>query len=103
MIHGTPFWLTLLSSTAVRHVSEVLNVRARKHQQPSRDCPLAGLWRRLRSARAELTTRWLNEIAARVSIERHRLFLGEELLDHVPLLIDISTARAEQTSIPRVK
>jgi signal transduction histidine kinase len=53
------------------------------------DCPLAAvLASRLRSARAELTTRWLERIAARVAIERDRVFPGDELLDHIPLLID---------------
>ena len=55
----------------------------------SRDCPLAGaLANRLRAAREELTRRWLERIAARVSIGRDRVFPGEELLDHIPLLID---------------
>jgi signal transduction histidine kinase len=39
-------------------------------------------------ARADLTTRWLERISARVSIGRNRVFPGEELLDHIPLLID---------------
>ena len=55
----------------------------------SRDCPLAAaLANRLRSAREELTKRWLDRIAARVSIGLDRVFPGEELLDHIPLLID---------------
>lgn len=67
----------------------VANVPAHKSQDLSRDCPLAGaLASRLRSARAELTARWLERIAARVSIGRDRVFPGEELLDHIPLLID---------------
>lgn len=53
------------------------------------ECPLAAaLASRLRSARDELTTRWLERIAARVAIERDRVFPGEELLDHIPILID---------------
>ena len=64
-------------------------VPGQKSEDLSRDCPLAGaLASRLRSARAELTTRWLERIAARVSIGRNRVFPGEELLDHIPLLID---------------
>ena len=52
-------------------------------------CPLAGvLAERLRSARVELTTRWLERIAARVATDKNRLFPSDELLDHVPLLID---------------
>lgn len=55
----------------------------------SPDCPLAGvLSARLRGAREELTTRWLERIAARVSIDANRVFPSEQLLDHVPLLID---------------
>lgn len=65
------------------------NVPARDRQDPSSDCPLAAaLASRLRSERAELTRRWLERIAARVSIGRDRVFPGEELLDHIPLLID---------------
>lgn len=52
-------------------------------------CPLARpLAQRLRAARAELTTRWLERIVARVTVERNRVFPSNELLDHVPLLID---------------
>lgn len=55
----------------------------------SPDCPLAGvLATRLRGAREELTTRWLERIAARVSIDANRVFPSEQLLNHVPLLID---------------
>ena len=62
---------------------------AQEQQELTSDCPLAvALAARLRAARAELTTRWLDRIAARVAIERNRVFPGEELLDHIPLLID---------------
>jgi signal transduction histidine kinase len=55
----------------------------------SADCPLAGaLSRRLRAAREEVTGRWLERISARVSIDANRVFPTEELLDHIPLLID---------------
>jgi signal transduction histidine kinase len=55
----------------------------------SADCPLAGiLSARLRSARGELTARWLERIAARVSIDPNHVFPTEDLLNHVPLLID---------------
>lgn len=55
----------------------------------SADCPLAGvLSARLRSARDELTTRWLDRISARVSIEANRVFPTQDLLNHVPLLVD---------------
>ena len=53
------------------------------------DCPLAGvLADRLRLARHELTARWLDRIAHRVSIDVNRVFPTDDLLDHVPLLID---------------
>jgi signal transduction histidine kinase len=43
---------------------------------------------RLRAAHTELTARWLERISARVSLEPNRLFPSDDLLDHVPLLID---------------
>ncbi len=57
--------------------------------QTARDCPLAAaLATRLRASRLELTSRWLERIVERVSIDPNRLFPTDELLDHVPLLID---------------
>ena len=54
-----------------------------------RPCPLAPqLAARMRAARDELTTRWLDRIAARVSMRREEVFPTDALLDHVPLLID---------------
>lgn len=43
---------------------------------------------RLRQAKTELTTRWLERISERVSISPERIFPTEELLDHAPRLID---------------
>ena len=55
----------------------------------SADCPLASvLASRLRDEREDLTRRWLDRIAARVSIDASRVFPTADLLDHVPLLID---------------
>ena len=52
-------------------------------------CPLASpLAQRLRDSRGELTTRWLERIVARVAVERNRVFPSDDLLDHVPLLIE---------------
>src|SRR5688572_28023229 len=52
-------------------------------------CPVAAeLTDKIREARRELTTRWLDRIAARVSIDKNRVFPSEELLDHVPILIE---------------
>lgn len=53
------------------------------------DCPLALTFgTALRASRHELTTRWLDRILARASLEPNRVFPTEELLDHVPLLLD---------------
>jgi signal transduction histidine kinase len=52
-------------------------------------CRLAGaLAERIRAAREELTRRWLERIAARVELHPNRVFPTDELLDHVPLLMD---------------
>jgi signal transduction histidine kinase len=54
----------------------------------SRECPLADvLADRLRESRRELASRWLDRIAARVSLDENKIFPSHELLDHVPLLI----------------
>ncbi len=56
---------------------------------PPAECTLAtALADKLRVGRDDLTHRWLDRIAARVNIEANRIFPTEELLDHVPLLID---------------
>jgi len=53
------------------------------------DCPFAAtLATRLRGSRDDLTKRWLDRISARVRLHPNRVFPSEELLDHVPLLID---------------
>ncbi|HYJ78190.1 MAG TPA: RsbRD N-terminal domain-containing protein, partial [Longimicrobiaceae bacterium] len=53
------------------------------------NCRLAGaLAARMRDAREELTRRWLDRISARVEIEPNRVFPTDDLLDHVPLLMD---------------
>jgi nitrogen-specific signal transduction histidine kinase len=53
------------------------------------DCPLAGaLAARLREARLELTAKWLERISARVATDPNHIFPSQDLLDHVPLLID---------------
>lgn len=53
------------------------------------DCPLAAtLAGRLRAERDALTTRWLERIAARVALDPQRVFPTDDLLDHVPLLLD---------------
>lgn len=53
------------------------------------ECPLASeLAAQLRAARADVTRRWLDRISARVTLEVNRVFPTDELLDHVPILID---------------
>ncbi len=53
------------------------------------NCQLASaLADRLRNAREELARRWLERIAARVDLDANLVFPTEELLDHVPLLMD---------------
>ncbi|MDQ3997594.1 MAG: sensor histidine kinase, partial [Gemmatimonadota bacterium] len=42
----------------------------------------------LREAREELVRRWLDRITARVAVNPNRIFPTEELLNHVPILID---------------
>ena len=42
----------------------------------------------LRDAREELVRRWLDRIIARVSVTPNRIFPTEELLNHVPILIE---------------
>jgi signal transduction histidine kinase len=64
--------------------------RAESYSPDATDrCPLARpLAQRLRDSRGQLTTRWLERIVARVAVERNRVFPSDDLLDHVPLLID---------------
>lgn len=51
-------------------------------------CPLAiELAQRIRDNHAELTRRWLDRIAARVSLEPNRVFPSDQLLDHVHILM----------------
>ena len=42
----------------------------------------------LRANRREIVARWLDRISARVSLDDNRVFPTDELLNHVPLLID---------------
>ena len=54
----------------------------------TRECPLADvLAERLRDSRRDLAARWLDRISARVSLDANKIFPSNELLDHVPLLI----------------
>jgi signal transduction histidine kinase len=53
------------------------------------NCRLAaGLAARMRASREDLTRRWLERIVARVEIDPNRVFPTDELLDHVPMLVD---------------
>jgi signal transduction histidine kinase len=52
-------------------------------------CPLATiLAARQRAARTELTARWLERIIERVTVDPNRVFPTDDLLDHMPLLIE---------------
>ncbi|MGZ8379216.1 MAG: ATP-binding protein [Gemmatirosa sp.] len=52
-------------------------------------CPLApALAESIRGARETLTHRWLERITARVTLDPNLVFPTDDLLDHVPLLID---------------
>ena len=60
------------------------------------ECVIAGaLATRLRDAREDLTRQWLERINDRVSLVPDRIFPSDELLDHVPLLIDGIAAYVE--------
>jgi signal transduction histidine kinase len=53
------------------------------------NCKLAeALASRLSAAREELTQRWLERIAARVELDPNRVFPTDDLLDHVPILVE---------------
>ena len=53
------------------------------------DTALAGaLAEHLREHRTDLVARWLERISARVGLSPRRIFPADELLNHVPLLID---------------
>jgi signal transduction histidine kinase len=43
---------------------------------------------RLRASRRELTALWLDRISNRIALDPNKVFPTEDLLDHVPLLID---------------
>lgn len=74
----------------------------------SNDCPLAEvLAGRLRTAREEMTARWLERITQRASIDPNEVFPSQELLDHIPLLMDgiadyMETASEEITAADAV-
>jgi signal transduction histidine kinase len=48
----------------------------------------ATLANRIRSSREDIVHRWLERINARVAIEKNEVFPTEELINHVPLLLD---------------
>ena len=65
-------------------------------KQLADECPLAGiLAERLREAKNDLTGQWLSRILNRVTIDPNRVFPTDELLDHVPLLIEGVAAYVE--------
>ena len=55
----------------------------------TQQCLLAPvLAKQLRASREELVRRWLDRITARTTINPQRIFPSDELLNHVPLLVD---------------
>ena len=65
------------------------NLRHSVHMELPVNCRLAvALAARMRENREDLTRRWLDRIAARVAVEANRVFPTDEMLDHVPLLMD---------------
>jgi signal transduction histidine kinase len=53
------------------------------------ECPLAAVVANLlRDNREVVVQHWLDRIAARVAIDANRIFPSDQLLDHVPVLID---------------
>ena len=48
----------------------------------------AALADRLRSAKQELVTQWLNRISERVAISTRRVFPSHALINHVPILVE---------------
>ena len=70
-------------------MEEIVESNERTAERLERDCPVAGaLADRLREARDDITLRWLERISARIALEPERVFPTDELLDHVPMLID---------------
>jgi signal transduction histidine kinase len=60
------------------------------------ECVIASeLAARLRDAREDLTKQWLDRINDRVSLVPNKIFPSDELLNHVPLLIDGIAAYVE--------
>jgi signal transduction histidine kinase len=57
--------------------------------ETAKECPLAAaLATELRGSKRDLTLHWLERISQRVSLSPGRVFPTQDLLDHVPLLID---------------
>jgi signal transduction histidine kinase len=64
-------------------------VASRTHPYEITDCPLAGaLAVRLRESKRELVLHWLDRISERVSLTPQRVFPTDDLVDHVPILVD---------------
>src|SRR5688572_8978370 len=78
-----------LADAAGRRLPAPSSPQVRSPTSTQTECPLAGVMAaRLREARDDLTHRWLERISARVSLDANQLFPTDELLDHVPILID---------------
>lgn len=54
-----------------------------------RDCPLAAtLAGRMRTSKRELVGRWLERISMRVNLDPNHVFPTDDLLNHVPILVE---------------
>ena len=53
----------------------------------------------MRAARLDLINRWLTRISERVALEPNKVFPSEDLLDHVPVLVDGIAACIENPSM----
>jgi signal transduction histidine kinase len=59
------------------------------HTDFDAECPLAAaLAAALRESKRDLTAQWLERISARVALDPNRIFPTNDLLDHMPLLLE---------------
>lgn len=69
--------------------TQKVSARSTRYNTVESDCPLAGaLASRLRGSKRELIEHWLNRISERVNLDPNRVFPTEDLLNHVPILVE---------------
>jgi signal transduction histidine kinase len=60
-----------------------------RYSSLDRDCPLAAsLAGKMRTSRRELVAHWLDRISTRVNMDPNKVFPTDDLLDHVPILVE---------------